>query len=364
MKITFILPTAGLCGGIRVVAIYAQLLQQRGHELFIVSVAHPKPSLREQLRSLKKGTGWIKVPKNLPSHFDNLDIPHKIIDVGYELTDKDVPDADVIVATFWLTAEWVARLSPKKGAKAYFVQGHDVFDGKGCATYALPLHKIVISRFLQKLMEEQYNQHDLSFVPNSVDLQQFNAPMREKQMVPTVGMVYTTDDCKGCDITLQAIALAKKDILDLRLIAFGIEKPTSELPFPFDTEYIRQPPQDKIKDIYSQCDAWLFGSREEGFGLPILEAMACRTPVIATPAGAAPELLNWGTGILVKPEDPVDMAKAIAQIARLSNSEWQIMSERAYSQASNYSWQDATSLFEAALQQTINNKQLIEINPC
>jgi len=44
--------------------------------------------------------------------------------------------------------------------------------------------------------------------------------------------------------------------------------------------------------------------------LPILEAMACRTPVIGTPAGPAPELLGAGGGILVRPEDPADMAMA------------------------------------------------------
>ena len=356
MKITFVLPKAGLCGGIRVVAIYAQLLQQRGHEVFVVSVAHPKPSLREQLRSLKKGKGWINVPKNPPSHLDNLDIPHKIIDVGHELTDRDLPDADVVVATFWLTAEWVANLSPAKGAKAYFVQGHEIFEDGGAATYSLPLHKIVISRYLEKLMVEKYHQHDLSFVPNSVDLQQFSASVRSKQTVPTFGMLYNSDDCsKGCDITLQAVALAKQDVPNLRLVAFGVDNPTPELPLPFDNKYTRQPAQDRIKDIYSQCDAWLCGSRDEGFCLPILEAMACRTPVIATPVGAAPELLDRGTGILVKPEDPIDMAQAIAKIHQLSNSEWQAMSNRAYAQANSYSWQDATTLFEAALQKAIDS---------
>ena len=357
MKITFVLPTAGLCGGIRVVAIYAQLLQQRGHEVFIVSVAHPKPSLREQLRSLKKGRGWINVPKNPPSHLDRLDIPHKIIDVGHELTDEDLPDADVVVATFWLTANWVANLSPTKGAKAYFVQGHEVFADGGAATYSLPLHKIVISRYLERLMIEEYHQSDLSFVPNSVDLQQFNASVRSKQDVLTLGMLYNSDDCsKGCDLTLRAVAIAKQDIPNLRLVAFGVDNPSEELPLPPNTEYIRQPAQDRIKDIYSQCDAWLCGSRDEGFCLPILEAMACRTPVISTPVGAAPELLKGRTGILVKPEDPLDMARAIALMHRLSNGEWQAMSERAYAQANGYSWHDAATLFEAALQKAIDSK--------
>jgi glycosyltransferase involved in cell wall biosynthesis len=94
-------------------------------------------------------------------------------------------------------------------------------------------------------------------------------------------------------------------------------------------EYICRAPEDKLKEIYSQCDAWLFGTRIEGYGLPILEAMACRTPVIGTPAGAAPELLVDGAGVLVKPEDPEDMARAIEHICSLSDSDWRVMSDAA-----------------------------------
>ena len=107
--------------------------------------------------------------------------------------------------------------------------------------------------------------------------------------------------------------------------------------------------QSLFKDLYSSCDAWLFGSLNEGFGLPILEAMACRTPVIGTPVGAAPELISEGNGILVKPEDPEDMARAIIQIVNMSNEQWKKMSDVAYKTATSYTWDDATDLFEEAI---------------
>jgi glycosyltransferase involved in cell wall biosynthesis len=360
MKITFVLGTAGLCGGIRVVATYAKLLQERGHEVSVVSMAAAQPTLKEQLRSLLRGKGWIHVSKNPPSHFDNLDIPHRTFNSKPQLGDEDIPDADVVVATFWITAEWVANLSQKKGAKAYFVQGYEVFGGRGAATYYLPLHKIVISQYLLDLMQNRHGDRNLSLVPNSVDLQQFNSPVRGKQKTPTVGMLYSTELGKGCDLSLKAVALARQQIPNLRLIAFGVSQPAPELPLPANTEYIRQPSQDAIKDIYSQCDAWLFGSRAEGFGLPILEAMACRTPVIAFPAGAAPELVTDGAGIMVEPENPEAMAKAIVEVCQLSEERWQIMSDRAYTRAASYSWEDATTLFEAALQKTIDLQQQVE----
>jgi len=359
MKITFVLPHAGLAGGIRVVAIYADRLKKLGHDVFVVSLPADPISPLQQVKSLFKGKGWFS--NNGASHFDSIDVPHRVLERSRPVTDADVPDADVVVATWWETAEWVASLSEAKGAKAYFIQHHEAFNylpkARVEATYSLPMHKITISKWLVDLMQTRYNDHSVSLVPNSVDTKKFYVPFHGKQSIPTVGMLYSTAYWKGCEISLKAFSLATLKIPNLRLIAFGESSPSPDLPLPPGTEYTRNPPQNTLKDFYAKCDAWLFGSRSEGFGLPILEAMACRTPVIGTPAGAAPELLAEGAGILVKPENPEDMARAIEQICRLPDTAWQTMSEAAYATATQYTWDDAVKLFEAALHTAINRKQ-------
>lgn len=361
MKITFVLPTLSLTGGIRVISIFAELLRKRGHSVFVISLPRPQPSMRQQVKSLLRGRGWISPPENEPSFFDNLGVEHKIIDRYRPVEDKDVPDADVVVATWWETAEWVAKLSPSKGAKAYFIQHHEIFDylpqGRVEATWMLPMHKITISEWLVELARTKYGDRQVSLAPPTVDTKQFYASPRNKQSVPTVGLMYSTVSWKGTDIALKAFSLAAEKIPNLRLVAFGTEAPSSELPLPANAEYVIQPDQDKIKDYYSKCDAWLLASRSEGFGLPIIEAMACRTPVISTPAGAAPEILSGGTGILVRPEDPQEMAKAIESICQLRNSQWQALSEAAYAKVNNYTWEDATDHFEAALKVAIDKSQ-------
>jgi hypothetical protein len=55
MKITFILPTAGLSGGVRFLAIYAQKLQQRGHDVFVISQPFPQISLKQKISSWLSG---------------------------------------------------------------------------------------------------------------------------------------------------------------------------------------------------------------------------------------------------------------------------------------------------------------------
>ncbi|WP_445171445.1 hypothetical protein [Microcoleus sp.] len=71
--------------------------------------------------------------------------------------------------------------------------------------------------------------------------------------------------------------------------------------------------------------------------------------ILGTPAGAAPELLAGLGGILVKPKDPEDMAKAIEQICQLSDAELRAMSKTAFEKVINYNWEDASNLLEAGL---------------
>ncbi len=246
------------------------------------------------------------------------------------------------------------RIRASKGAKAYFIQHHEVHEGlpveRVDATWRLPMHKIVIANWLAELSKERFGDADYSLVPNSVDSAQFHAPPRDKQPTPTVGLMYSHVPFKGCDISLAAFGKASQNIAGLKLVAFGSRAPTAELPLPPGSDFICQPPQETIREVYARADAWLFASRSEGFGLPILEAMACRTPVIATPTGAAPELMIAGGGILVPPEDPAAMASAIENICQMDNRAWRELSNKAFAVATQYTWDDATTRFEAALE--------------
>jgi glycosyltransferase involved in cell wall biosynthesis len=272
------------------------------------------------------------------------------------VTDDDVPDADVVIATWWETAEWVAKLSPSKGAKVHFIQGdeadlcHDEASRRRVvATWKLPTAKIAVARWLVNLGAERCTGQSIALVPNAVDLELFTAPPRNKQIVPTVGLIYSSSPVKGADIMLEAYRLAKRDLPALRLIGFGDSPEDGGPPWPPDVPFETRPPQQRLPDLYASCDSWLFGTRREGFGLPVLEAMACRTPVIGTPAGAAPELIGPGGGILVKPQNPADMAAAIKRIAGMPSDQWRAMSDVAHRTSSGYSWDGASRLFEEAL---------------
>lgn len=360
MKITFIIPFVSVFGGIRVVATHARYLQNLGHDVLVLGLKRPQPTLKERVKALlKAGKILRRQPEEQDHYFQTSGVPLKIIDHPKPIVDDDVPDADVVVASWWETAEWVAQLSPAKGEKFYFIQHHEVFDllhaDRVRATYRMALHKITISQWLVDTLSQTYGTKQVTLVPNSVDTSLFQAPPRRKNKVLTVGFLYFEAPWKGCDLSLKALELVAKRVPELQVVSFGTCQPLAHLPLPTNARYSYRPPQHTIKDIYASCDVWLFSSRSEGFGLPILEAMACRTPVIGTPAGAAPELLAGGGGLLVPPDSPEDMAQAIEQVAQMSNLEWQAMSDQAYATATQYSWHDAARLMERALRSQVKS---------
>jgi len=267
-----------------------------------------------------------------------------------------VPDADVILATWWETACWVADLPAAKGLKVHMVQGYETYacaDEKELAqvnaAYALPLAKIVVSNWLRDIVEKKFQQTPVAIIPNSVDTKEFFAPPRGKQATPTVGMLYHTLPLKGCDIAVEAYRQAAKALPGLKLMAMGEMPVHPSMPLPGEADFTLKARGQGLRDIYSRCDAWLFPSRDEGFGLPILEAMACRTPVIAAPAGAAPELVSKGGGILVPREDPKAMAAAIVNVCTRSDGEWRALSDAALATAQSYTWEDGAALLEQTL---------------
>ena len=68
--------------------------------------------------------------------------------------------------------------------------------------------------------------------------------------------------------------------------------------------------QEELAALYRGAACLVFPSRYEGFGLPVLEAMASGTPVVATTAGALPEIAG-DAAVLVEPGNPVALAGGI-----------------------------------------------------
>lgn len=88
--------------------------------------------------------------------------------------------------------------------------------------------------------------------------------------------------------------------------------------------------------LYSGAEAFVFPSLYEGFGLPVLEAMQCGCPVIASNSSSIPEIAG-DAAVLVDPYDGDSMTEAITRVFHSPSLRDQ-MSERGIKQAEKYSW--------------------------
>jgi alpha-1,3-rhamnosyl/mannosyltransferase len=70
---------------------------------------------------------------------------------------------------------------------------------------------------------------------------------------------------------------------------------------------------DQLVTLYRGADCLVFPSRGEGFGLPLLEAMACGAPVVASRAASIPEVVG-DAGLLCDPDDAAEFAAAIESV--------------------------------------------------
>lgn len=351
MKITFVVPEANLSGGIRVVAVHADGLARRGHSVVVVAPKTHRRSWKSNLRALLRGE--FDRPDGR-SHFDGMNAELKIVDHAGPITERDVPDADVIVATWWETAFSVVNMPPSKGRKYYFVQGHEVFPFGPAhisgGSYYLPLKKIVVSQWLKDIMRDRYGDCDVGLVPNAVDRSTFFAAPRAKNEVPTVGLLYGRAHLKGTDICIQALEMARRRFPNLRIVAFGVDPPSRNMKLPDGSQFFLRPDQNRLKDIYAMCDVWLSSSRSEGFGLPILEAMACRCPVVATRTGCVADVIRDGiNGFVVDVENPEALGARLIDVLSLDSDRWRKMSDAALESVGRYTWDDATELLEQAL---------------
>jgi glycosyltransferase involved in cell wall biosynthesis len=103
--------------------------------------------------------------------------------------------------------------------------------------------------------------------------------------------------------------------------------------------FLGRVPEEDLPTFYSGAALFVFPSLYEGFGLPLLEAMACGTPVVASNTSSMPEVVQ-DAGILASPHQPSEFAEAITRViadAGLAQS----LREKGLARAGQFTWEAA-----------------------
>lgn len=120
------------------------------------------------------------------------------------------------------------------------------------------------------------------------------------------------------------------------------------------TEHIVLPcyiPNHQIKQWYNQAAAFLYPSLRESFGLPILEAMACGTPVITSTTSAIPEVAG-DAALLIDPHQPSEIAGAIHRVTHqidLAND----LRQRGLENSRQFTWENHAQQVQMAYESII-----------
>jgi glycosyltransferase involved in cell wall biosynthesis len=171
----------------------------------------------------------------------------------------------------------------------------------------------------------------------------FRPEGRRHEGPPYVLFVGSLQPRKAPDLALQALAAVDSE---LRLVLAGPNKGleddlrglASQLGLDRRVEFAGHVSKDDLAALYRGATALVFPSRYEGFGLPVLEAMASGTPVVAVASSSVPEVA--GEAAILVPADPQALAAGIERAV----AERERMVTAGLERAARFTWAETARL--------------------
>lgn len=166
-------------------------------------------------------------------------------------------------------------------------------------------------------------------------------------MVPYLLYAGTLQPHKNVGLLIEAYVRLRRDVeaCDLKLAgnytAEQVDALVAKIPAALrgDVHFVGFVSDEALAGLMRHCAGFVFPSRNEGFGLAPVEAMACGAPVLAADAGSLTEVIGDG-GVLLSPDD-VDVWHAeMLRLVREPDRR-RALSERALRRSDIFSWDDA-----------------------
>jgi len=204
-------------------------------------------------------------------------------------------------------------------------------------------------RCTELITDSVFSAHELSrelavplerFTPIPLGVSENHAPtissIDVRQFAPYVLFVGTTERRKGIVALVEAMEQVQRSDPALRLVVAGARGDGLRGDEPIHMTEVGYVDDGTLAALYRGAEMFAFPSHYEGFGLPVLEAMAHGTPVITTNVTAIPEAAG-DAALYVPPDDTLALAAAIARVrndASLAAS----LRTRGYAHAATMSW--------------------------
>ncbi|QXE23580.1 glycosyl transferase group 1 [Richelia sinica FACHB-800] len=265
----------------------------------LTNLANPSSPIYQRLWSIRQNFQKTRVdkPDAINLHFALYSFP--ILDI----LPKDIP------ITFSFHGPWAAESQQEVVDKKLSILLKEWLIEKN--TYNRCDRFIVLSQAFGNILHQRYQipGHKIHVIPGGVDIEHFqpqlspkaarmhlNWPSDRPIIFTSRRLVYRT----GIDKLLQAIATIKNRIPDIWLAIAGrghiqnqLQQQADELGLENHVKFLGFLPDANLPIAYQAADLTVMPSQSfEGFGLAIIESLACGTPVVCTPVGGMPEILH------------------------------------------------------------------------
>ena len=157
----------------------------------------------------------------------------------------------------------------------------------------------------------------------------YSGSMRKHKNLANALQTYARLKDKNYDLVLAGVGLQNQKVLGPLLKELKITEKVKIIPFLDYTELVL---------LYNSASVLFFPTLYEGFGLPVLEAMACGVPVITSNVTAMPEI-SGDAALLVDPRSVEQISRAMERITSDTGLRQQLV-EKGISRAACFSWQD------------------------
>lgn len=311
-------------GGHKVVYQYANCLAEKGHSVRIVNSIFQRSRLsafKEVLRRGYAAVRWVgRALRGRNTCRGWYPLAESVREQEVWAYDaRYMPRADYYVATDATTSPYLLYYPVPDDHKLYFIQGYEnwrMTDQELRATWHYPYRKVVISRWLQRLLAEEGV--DSVFVPNGFDPEEFHmtVPVKEKD-ARCLTLLWHEHPGKNVKMGMEALERVVASHPDTQVLIFGVYSRPEGLPA--YCTYYRSPDRETHNQLNNRAAIYIGTSDEEGWGLTVMEAMACGQAVACTDNAGYREMAEDGVTALLS---PVGDAPALADnILRLMDDD-------------------------------------------
>jgi len=208
---------------------------------------------------------------------------------------------------------------------------------------------LVASRYVEGTVREFYPHKDIARTPYGVDVEFWTPAPTRKQSGP-LRFIYAghVSVRKGMALLIEAWSKAGLRDAELTLVGSWGLADSKLRSLPASIRWVPPCSSQALRDRYRESDVFVFPSYSDGFGLVLLEAMACGLPAIASEASIGPEIVTARCGFITMPGDLDRMVELLRWFDQ-HRDELPAMGREARAQAARSTWSNYRSLvMEAA----------------